>query len=559
MGNELESVLSTRVRTTFRVIADDHDFDSPLAEGRERPVAGLREPPRAVAVIDMGTTSLRMAVAEIDPAGGVRTLETLSQAVTLGKDTFTKGSIQRDTIEACVQALRNYRRVLDEYRIVDPHAVRVVATSAVREAQNRLAFLDRIFSATGFQVEPIDETEVNRITYVGVQPQLGRDPELAHKPTVVAEIGGGSTEILLLREGQVLLSTGYRLGSLRIREQLDALRTPAGKRRALMFEQIERTVAQIAETVREQTPAGETVELLALGGDVRYAASQLLPGWESNEIAGIPLDAFDEFTERMIRFDEDELVRRFHLTFPDAETLGPALLAYRQLARDFELDRLFVSNVNLRDGLLQDMAGEGGWSEDLGRQIVRAAIELGRRYQFDEPHARRVAALATRLFQELEPEHQLSSRLETLLHTAALLHELGMFVNVNSHHKHSYYLIGNSDLFGLGPREMQLVALIARYHRRASPKPNHPGYATLDREQRIAVSKLAAILRVADALECSHTGRITDFELVREKDRFVLIVPNVDDLSLEQLALRQKGSLFEDVFGRRVLLRPKTS
>ncbi len=514
---------------------------------------------RTVAVVDVGTTSLRMAVAEIGGEPRVRILETLSQAVTIGKDTFTKGSIQRDTIEACVRAFEDYRRVLDEYRITNPRAIHVVATSAVREAQNRLAFLDRVFSATGFQIEPIDETEVNRITYVGVQPQLDRDPELATRPTLVAEVGGGSTDVLLLREGQVLLSTGYRLGSLRLREQLEALRTPAGKFRGIMDEHIERTAAKIADAVRDHLAEGESVELLALGGDVRYAAAALVPNWDSSEIGRIPFDAFDEFTEQMNRFDEAELVRRHHLTFPDAETLGPALLTYRHLARLFDLDTLLVSNVNLRDGLLQEMAVEGRWSEQLKEQIVRSAIDLGRRFQFDEPHARHVATLAVRLFRELEPEHQLSPRYEVMLYVAALLHEVGMFVNTNAHHKHTYYLVSNSDLFGLGPQQMQLVALIARYHRRASPKPNHAGFSTLDRQRRIAVSKLAALLRVADALDRSHAGRITEFECLREKDRLALIVPNVDDVSLEQLALRQKGSLFEDVFGRKVLLRPKTS
>jgi exopolyphosphatase / guanosine-5'-triphosphate,3'-diphosphate pyrophosphatase len=533
------------------VRADAIGAESPRAEPA-RPEA-MRE----VAVIDVGTTSLRMAVAQIGESGRIRTLETLSQAVTIGKDTFTGGNIRRDTIEAGVRALRDYRKVLEQYRITDPSAIRVVATSAVREAQNRLAFLDRVFSATGFQIEPIDEAEVNRITYLGVQPQLSEDPELAAAKTIVTEVGGGSTEVLLLHEGQVLHSSGYRLGSLRMREQLEAYRAPAAKMRSLVSEQIERTMDHVVAAVRQHAAPGERVELLALGGDVRYAASQLVPEWPPDEVGRIPIDAFSNFTERMLRFDEEELVRRFHLTFPDAETLGPALLAYRQLARAFELEHVLVSNVNLRDGLLREMAGRGRWSSELERQIIRSAIDLGRKFHFDEKHHRRVASLAVHLFHALQREHDLPPRYEVLLHAAALLHGIGSFVSGDALHKHSYYLISNSDLFGLGKRDVLIVALVARYHRRASPKGTHAGFSTLDREERIAVSKLAAILRVGDALDRSHAQRITEVDCRLEKDRLVLLVPHVADLTLEQLALRQKGSLFEEIFGRKVLLRPK--
>ncbi len=175
---------------------------------------------RAVAVIDIGSTSIRMAVAEIQPDGEIRTLETLSQAVNLGKDTFTHGSIDKGTIEECVRVLRSYRRVLREYSITQPEQIRVVATSAVREASNRLAFIDRVYIATGLEVEPIDEVEVNRVTYLGLLPYIKEEPQLYAAQTAILEVGGGSTEMLVLREGNVVYSHTYRLGSLRLRKTL---------------------------------------------------------------------------------------------------------------------------------------------------------------------------------------------------------------------------------------------------------------------------------------------------------------------------------------------------
>ncbi|MCH8829954.1 MAG: exopolyphosphatase, partial [Planctomycetes bacterium] len=166
---------------------------------------------KPVAVVDIGTTAIRMAIAEIDVAGNIKTLQELSQSVQLGKDTFTRGVIEKSTIEDCVRILKSYRRQLEEYGITQPDQIRIVATSAIREAMNRLAFLDRIFSATGLEVEPIDEAEVNRITYLSIQPLLKAEKTLSSSPAVITEVGGGNTEVLVVQGTDVVYAHTYRL------------------------------------------------------------------------------------------------------------------------------------------------------------------------------------------------------------------------------------------------------------------------------------------------------------------------------------------------------------
>jgi exopolyphosphatase/guanosine-5'-triphosphate,3'-diphosphate pyrophosphatase len=513
--------------------------------------ARAAKPSRLAAVIDIGTASVRMAIGEIGDGGGVRPLTTLSQAVNLGRDTFMKGTIDRGTIEECVRVLKSYRRILAEYGVERPEQIRIVGTSAVREAQNRLAFLDRVYTATGFQVEPIDESEVNRITYLGIQPLLRADPVLSDARVAVTEVGGGSTELLLVHRADVLFSHSYRLGSLRLRAQLDSFHASQSAARVIMESQIKRIVDQIVQQLPQEGPS----ELVAIGGDMRFAARQLIPDWQPVGLASLPLSRLEGLTDTVLSLNEDKLVHKFHVTFPDAGTLGAALLAYVHLARAFRLDRLLVSNVNLRDGLLQDMARHGGWNEDFSNQVIRSAIELGRKFDFDEPHARHVAKLCQILFQGLRDEHQLDPKYELLLCVAALLHEIGLYIGTSGYHKHSMYLIQNSELFGLSKRDEMLVALTARYHRRASPKPTHYGYTSLERDQRIAVVKMAALLRVADALDASHGQRLHELRFSREGGRLVISVPQVDDLSLEQLTLKQSGTLFEETYGMPVILR----
>mgnify|MGYP001823893619 CR=1 FL=1 len=514
-------------------------------------VATAAVSPRPVAVIDIGATSIRMEIAEIHSGGEIRTLDTLVQAVDLGREAFETRRLSRGSFEKVTSVLKRYRRVLSEYGINLTDDVRVVATSAVREAVNRQAFTDRVFISTGFRVDPIDEAEVNRITYMGVTPHLQSHPELADGKSVVVEVGGGSTELLVVRGGNVLHSQSYRLGSVRLLRTLDASRASAPRRRAMLESHIRRTLVQIAE----QVESNAAIHLVALGGDMRFAAHHLLESWDGVSLAELPTDRLAKFSDKVLALNEDAIVKRFGASFIQAETLAPALLAFTMLAQHFSLPHLFVCDTNLRDGLLHDMAVGGSWTAEFRNQIVRSAISLGRKFDFDETHARNVAQLAHRLFDQLHDAHGLDSRHEVILFVAALLHEIGLIINTRSNHKHALYLIRNSELFGLSRSELLQVGLLARYHRRAYPQPSHEGYGNLALEERVVVTKLASILRLAIALDDTRSGRIREIECTREGKHLVIHVPGVDDVSLEQIAMRENSGFFRDVFGLPVLLR----
>lgn len=520
-------------------------------ETREEAASTPAAPPQTVAVIDIGATSIRMEIAQIGGDGSIQPLSRLVRPVDLGKDAFTGRRFQRRSIEQAVKILTSYQQVLREFGIHSPEQIRVVATSAVREAANRLQFLDRVYIATGLQIDSIDEAEGNRITYMGIQPHLERDQTLAAAKAVVVEVGGGSTELLVVRGSNVLASETYRLGAFRLAKALETLGAPVSKRRAIMENQIGRTVAQIQEQVRLDT----RVELIAIGGDIRFAAHYIHPDWDGSTLAVLPIGALERLTNTVLECDEDEIVRRYGISFAEAETLAPALLTYLQLAKAFGLAHVHVSDTNLRDGLLREMAAQESLTADFRNQIIRSATTLGRRFDFDEAFAKHTAELASKLFAQLRDVHQLDSRFEVILHVAALLHEIGNAINDRSNHKHAMYIIRNSELFGLTRQDVLLVALLARYHRRAFPQPSHEPYGTLQLDQRVIVSKLAAILRLAIALNASRSGRVKEVRCSRERNRMVIVVPGVQDVSLEQLAMRQNRGLFEEVYGWPVLLR----
>lgn len=506
---------------------------------------------RIAAVIDIGATSVRMVIAEIDPAHRVRRLESLRKSAPLGKNTFARGVIDQDTIRDCVEILKGFAKVMAEYGLTDPSQAHAVATSSVREAQNADNFRERVAIATGINVRIIDEPEESRLTFMAAQDVLESRPDLASSDLLFVDVGGGSTELLLLREGRVAFSNSYPLGTLRTREALQTYKAPAERVRRLLTQHLTHAV----DTMRKDMPDVPSPVMVAMSGDARFAAAQVFPEWNDAVLAETDLKTLSAFADKVIGQPAERLVARFKMSYEEAETLGPGLLAYLILAKALKSERIIIPKTSFRDGLLRDLAFGRPWTDAFAGEVVRSALALGAKYDIDANHARQVADLSVRLFGVLQKEYRLAPRHELVLRVAGLLHEVGGFINNRGHHKHSMYIILNSDVFGLSRDDLTLVALISRYHRRALPSLNHPEFAALDPEQRISVSKLAAILRVADALDRTHLQQVRDPAVSLAKDEIVITVENVEDLTLERMALKDKGRLLEEVYGLKVVLQ----
>lgn len=515
------------------------------------PSAAAEGKKRLAAVIDMGATAIRMDIAEIEKGGSIRRLESLRKSVPLGKDTFTKGRIGQETIGACIAVLKGFQSVMAEYGITDPGQVLAVATSSVREAANADSVRDRVYVATGINLKVVDEAEQNRLTFLAAQEVFALKPDLAQADVLFAEVGGGSTELFLLRQGQVVFSNSYELGTLRMRETLETYLTPTERVRRILGQHIGRA----AETMKRDVPPVPGPILVAMSGDAQFAASKISPAWPDEPLLALDVKAFSAFADKVIPLSAEKLVARYKMGYEEAETLGPGLFAYIILCRTFKIETILIPKTTFRDGLLREVAAERSWSDAFAEEVVRQALALGRKFAIDEKHARSVADLSVRLFRALQSEFHLDPRQELILRIAALLHETGGFISNRSHHKHSMYLIQNSGIFGLSREDVTLAALIARYHRRALPALSHPEYAALDRDSRITVSKSAAILRVADALDRNHLQQIREPVIAVTGSELVITVHGAEDLTLERLALKEKGPLFEDVYGLKIVLR----
>lgn len=501
---------------------------------------------RTIAVVDVGTASIRMAIAQIDASGTISLLERLTQSVPLGKDTFTNSKFRKSVIEEAVRAFKSFQQVLAEYGIPSDE-VHAIATSAVQEARNRDVFVDRIYMATGIEVEVVDDTEATRLTYLSVSQLLQTTRKKTS--TVVLEVGGGRTELLVLRGQEIIASRVVRLGSMRMRNWLERQHTPREEVESVLSQQVENAIIQL------QPFFPETVDrLIVLGGDARFIAAHAEEDWDRKDLCEISLKRWDKLGDDLLRMSVDECVQNYRVTFAEAETLAPAVYAVSRIARALGCRNMEVSAYTMRDGMLRERAQRDGWSPLYVQQMVKSARQLGERYELDTNHAEEVAALSLQLFDALQGQHKLRARDRVLMELAAFLHEIGTYISHNSHHKHSMYIILHSTVFGLGRRDAQIVANVARYHRRSAPKSTHPVYQSLRRTDRIRVQQLAAMLRVADALSRSRGKRISTIHCERRGSNFFIHAPGADNLHLESIAMREKGLMFESVFGLSVTL-----
>jgi len=501
-------------------------------------------PQRLAAVLDMGASAIRMAIAELSPGRPPRVLEEASRGVLLGRDTFSTEAIRSQTLDAALSALEDFRRLMDSYGVAE---VRAVATSAVREARNGDTFLDRIRGRTGIEFDIINEAEESRLVYLAVRDAIGAHASFRGARTLLAEVGGGSTSVTILRRGEPTRSGVYALGAIRLRQQLDLRKHSLDVQLAL----IRRYVANVIDEIRVEIPLNRVNHVLAMGGDVRFVASQIAEG-ESDDPREISRERFLAFCDEVVRFDEDGLAERFRLPPVEAETLAPALLIYRALLMETAARTILVSDASLRAGMLLDFADPGGrlGAEEFERQVLASAEALGHKYRLDHNHGRHVAKLSIRLFDEFRDEHGLSNRARLLLQVAALLHDVGIYLSLRAHHKHSQYILAASQIFGLSAEETAVVSNIARYHRRGVPQRTHVPYVALDREDRMVVNKLAAILRVANALDAEHAQKVRDLRVIRRSGTWILEVTGSGDLTMERLAAAARADMFAETFGK---------
>lgn len=505
---------------------------------------------QTVAVIDIGTIAIRMVIAEVGAQNEIRYLEHLQKPVRFGKDVFKTGRLSSVTMRQGVNILRGFKSVIDTYGIKKTHAI---ATSAVREAQNRDNFIDQIYVRAGIEVEILEGPEENRLELIAVEHALEGRIDLGKKNCLIVEVGSGSTEMIIMDQGQVNVTRTLPIGSVRLPEQ-----GLAGKEDAGFIQRVlKKSIRDIAQNVAREVRMEQLDTFIALGGDMRFVSQQLLPE-TADRFTVLGKKEFVNFVGRVGKMTPEEIAVQYALDYSHAESLYPALLFYLNFLNETKAEEIIIPKLSIRDGLLLEMAQlfSGYKRTDVSKQVLNSAHHLGAKYMYDKGHAACVASLALKLYDLLAGDHGMGPRERLLLEVSAILHDIGTYISPSGHHKHSYYLVDAAEIFGLRKTDKSIVANVVRYHRRIPPRETHVPYMSLAKSDRAIVSKLAAILRVADGLDTAHQQKIRSFNLERSEDAYAIWVPKeIGDISLERESLRRKGDMFADVFGAPIDLR----
>jgi exopolyphosphatase/guanosine-5'-triphosphate,3'-diphosphate pyrophosphatase len=502
-----------------------------------------------VAAIDIGTNSVHMIVAEGDGAGGYRVLAREREMVRLGKSALARGALSpralRDGLEAIL-------RMTTLARLKGATRVEAVATSAVREAANGAEFLDQVRALTGLEVRKLTGEQEGTLVFRAVRHAV----DLGRGWTVLIDVGGGSTEWCVARGGELVSVASFALGSLRCAAWLDG-DPPA----TAAIERLRRRIREQLGAVRARRSTERLIATsgtAACCGDLADAFAGRERGLPVGGLRELRLKELSEVVARLRAMRRKEIATLPAVPEPRSGSILAGAVLIEELARHAGVDRISLCDRALREGLLLEAlgtaAGDAGGAQSARRRQV---AELAQRAPAMTGHAAQVARLATRLFDLTAPAHNLGPREREWLEFAALLHDVGYSVHFQRHHKHSLYLISSADLDAFDPREIEIVAHVARYHRGASPRQAHESFAALEEWQRRTVRRLAALLRVANALDRTHAARVVELHASLVKRRRVVVeVLSPFDVSLELDAARHRADLFEEVFGRRLVFRP---
>jgi exopolyphosphatase/guanosine-5'-triphosphate,3'-diphosphate pyrophosphatase len=508
-----------------------------------------------IAAIDVGSNSIRLVVAEVLTSGGYRVLDEERENTRLAAALSKTGRLDPRAADSSVTVLRNFLSIAAGYGV---DQVRAIGTSALRDAEDGPEFCDRVRKELKLSIEVISANEEARLAFLSV----ARAFDISGRRVAVADIGGGSTEIVLASSGLVDQVYETKLGAVRVAEECGVTGRSTEKRVAKLREFIDRTLKK-----EIGKPPFVPDMLFGTGGTFTALASIIMA---RQGMAGQPMWGFRVSRAQIRHLVSDlanmSLERRCKvvgLSPQRADIIVAGLAVIERIMRKLGANVVQVHTRGVRDGLMLTMVGGSQTASSVGygtRSVpatnvedLRTAVEdFAKSCGVDLPHARQVARIAGSLWQQLAAPLKLRLEDRELIESAALIANVGYLINFDGHHKHSYHLIVNSELPGFERRQLQILANVARYHRGTRPKKRHENFSELSVEDQKRVCELAAILRLALALDRTHQQHVNEVQARVRDDVVRIVVQSQDEANVDLWAAERKVDLFEKVFGRKV-------
>ena len=505
-----------------------------------------------LAAIDIGSNSVRLLVAEALRGGTYRILDEEREPTRLGRSVSEKGQLDDESMGRTITALQTFKQIAAGYQST---SLRTIATCAVREARNGPEFCRRVREQVGLEVEVISGDREARLAFSSVQNAF----DLSGKNVIVADIGGGSTEVVFATGDLIESIFSTPLGAVRLTEQF-ALGEGA------VAETFQRDIARMEEEIalclkkRTTRPLFAPHFLVGCGGTFTTLAELMMAAKKEVDIpvAGYKVSHAEvrHLLDRLLKMPLRSRRSMAGMTPDRADIILAGLSIIDALMKRFRVNTLMIHTRGVRDGLVREMIDEAvGTTVDDPAHRDAAIERLAAACSGELEHGRTVSQLAGRIYHQLAAPFELAAGDKLLLECAARLQDVGYVINYDQHHKHSYHLIRNSRLPGIRAHDLELIANVARYHRGAHPKRKHENLARLSPEDQSRVQRMAAILRLAGGLDRSRSQQVRDVQVRSEHDRvFIDVVADQEPL-VDIWGAERRTDLFEKVFNLPITIR----
>ncbi len=515
-----------------------------------------KRPIKRITAIDLGTNSFHAVIVDIFPDGSFYTVDKLKEMVLLAE----KGLGERlsdAALDRGIEALRKIKTLSDHQQ---SELILAYATSAIREAENGGIFIQRAIDEVGIKINAIPGRVEAELIGLAVQHGI-QMPTENEGPGLIMDIGGGSVEFIIADKQKFFYLTSKKLGVARMTARFidqDPVHDSEVKAMRKHYQESLTDVAQAFAMHRASVLIGSsgTMENIALMIAYRQKRS---PSLSLNELEFTAKEFFD-FYAFAIGKNRKQRAQIKGIDEKRIELLPAGLVLVKFVLETFAINEVKISSQALREGIIlryikkeMDELRELEVVEDPRR---RSVLELVHKCEWHEDHSRHVAKLSLSIFDAFKGELELTETDRELLELAAFMHDIGYHISHRGHHKHALYIIRNADLLGFKESEIEIMANVARYHRRSTPKARHEHYRKLTKENKARVKKLSAILRVADGLDRSHYQNVRRLNISKNDRKTFFTVNTESDPHLEIWGASRKKALFEEVTGRELVIEP---
>lgn len=510
---------------------------------------------RTFAAIDVGSYELAMKVFEFNGKGNMREIDHVRHKIDLGTDTYTTGKISYERVDELCQVLREFVQIMKSYKVEN---YRAYGTSAIRETENTAIILDQIEQRTGIRIEVLSNSEQRFLHYKSIASRGENFNRIIEKGTAIVDIGGGSIQVSLFDKDSLVATQNMKLGVLRLREQLHHLNVKPVKEEELISEIVN---AQLSVFKKLYLKDRQIQNIIVVDDYISaWVKKKNVEGEDSFSVADMA--AYEALMKMLRTKSKAQMASVLGMPEEKAQLLFISAVLMKCAIKVMQAEKIWAPGVTLCDGIAYDYAQKNRMitsCHDFEQDIIACARNISKRYMGSRRRGETLEAITLTIYDSMKKIHGLSKRERLLLRIAAFLHDCGKYISMVDLAECSYQIIMATEIIGLSHKEREIIANVVKFNHSEFVYYHDLQSKSIDRQAYLVMTKLTAILRVANGLDRSHKEKFTDIRAAVKDNMLTITVDTQEDITLEKGLFDNRAAFFEEVFSVRPVIKQKRS